>query len=114
MKTVDFEPDRSVGIAHIEGYARKARALMLVKDKAVAVGKPILRKLGCRAFIELDERFNIIEEAVDSSGVTRRYFSRLEVHGGRSSKDSITLRQSLADRKAIIYSLRMREVYLVL
>jgi len=80
LKTVDFEPDRSVGIAHIEGYARKARALMLVKDKAVAVGKPILRKLGCRAFIELDERFNIIEEAVEPLGRDLIFVSQFRRH----------------------------------
>ena len=84
MKTVDFEPDRSVGIAHIEGYARKARALMLVKDKAVAVGQSVLRKLGCRALVELNERFDIIEETIEPLGRDLIFGSQFGRHAGCS------------------------------
>jgi hypothetical protein len=34
----------------------------------VTIGKSVLCKLGCRMLVQLNERFNIVEEAVEPLG----------------------------------------------
>ena len=62
------EPDRSVWVAEVRRYPRKASDFVLMENELRAVRELVLCEPGCRPFIEFHERLDVVEQSIESLG----------------------------------------------
>ena len=62
------QPDRSVGVADVGRYPGKASDFVPVEYELRPVRELVLREARRRAFIEFHERFDILEQSIESLG----------------------------------------------
>ena len=97
------EPDRSVLVAEVRRYPRKASDLVLMENELRAVHELVLREPGCRPFIEFHERLDIVEQSIESLGgnlvFSRQFwghdetFSQLQRYEMWKARNRVSLRQ---------------------
>ena len=74
------EPDRSVWVAEVRRYARKASDFVLMKNELRAVHELVLCEPGCRPFIEFHERLDVVEQSIESLGSKLVFCSQFSGH----------------------------------
>jgi hypothetical protein len=103
LETRDPEPDRSVRVAEVGRYPRKAGDFVLMEYKLRPVRELVLREARRRAFIEFHERLDIVEQSIESLGgelvFSRQFwghdvtFSQLQRYKMWEARNDASLRQ---------------------